>query len=274
MTNDDKLRFDSICREVAAEGLDGAGIGTMAEKRMHKSLKRYICSDGSCHEVRIKPDGNPSTEGREKGESGRGGYIADIYRDGQIFEIQTAGFYPLKKKIEFYLKNTDFTVTVVHPLIAQKWSVWVDPETGETTKRRRSPKKEKLTDLLPEIFWLSDHLDSDRLYFRALIIEAEEYRMLDGWSRDKKKGSTRYERIPVALTDEVSFSSKEVAGLIPDTLNMEFTAPEFSKATGLRGRKAYYALKLLCIVGAAEKGEKRGRSFVYKRLLKETVKND
>ena len=112
-----KLIFDGICRSVAAEGLEGAGIGTMAEKRMHKALKRYICPDESCHEVRIKPDGTASTEDREKAESGRGGYIADIYKDGEIFEIQTAGFYPLKKKIEFYLKNTDFKVTVVHPLV-------------------------------------------------------------------------------------------------------------------------------------------------------------
>ena len=178
MINDsDKLRFDSICRAVAAEGLSGEGIGTMAEKRMHKALKRYICEDESCHEVRIKPDGAPSTESRERAESGRGGYIADIYENGKIFEIQTGGFYPLKKKIEFYLKNTDFKITVVHPLVECKWSVWVDPETGETTPRRRSPKKEKLVDLLPETFWLSDFLDSDRLYFLSPIIEAEEYRM-------------------------------------------------------------------------------------------------
>lgn len=265
MTGENKLIFDSICRSVAAEGLLGEGIGTMAEKRMHKALKRYICPDESCHEVRIRPDGTPSTDDRERAESGRGGYIADIYKDGEIFEIQTAGFYPLKKKIEFYLKNTDFRVTVVHPLVECKWSVWVDPETGETTPRRRSPKKEKTTDLLPEIFWLSEFLDSDRLYFRAPIIEAEEYRMLDGWSRDKKKGSTKYERIPVSLINEVEFGAKEVKNLLPDTLGDEFTATEFSKATGLRGRKAYSALKLMCLICAVEKGEKKGRSFVYKR---------
>ena len=265
INNDDKLRFDLICREVAAEGLLGEGIGTMSEKRMHKALKRYICPDGNCHEVRIKPDGTPSIEDRERAESGRGGYIADIYKDGEIFEIQTAGFYPLKKKIEFYLKHTDFKITVVHPLVEKKWSVWVNAETGESTPRRRSPKKEKPSDLLPEIFWLSEYLDSDRLYFFSPIIEAEEYRILDGWSKDKKKGSTKYEKIPVSLIDAVGFAAKSVGELVPDTLAEEFTAPEFSKVMGLRGRKAYSALKLLCLVGAVEKGEKKGRSFVYRR---------
>ena len=112
---------------------------------------------------------------------------------------------------------------------------------------------------------LSDYLDSDRLYFFSPIIEAEEYRILDGWSKDKKKGSTKYEKIPVSLIDAVGFAAKSVGELVPDTLAEEFTAPEFSKVMGLRGRKAYSALKLLCLVGAVEKGEKKGRSFVYRR---------
>lgn len=262
----EKLRFDSICRAVAAEGLEGSVIGTMSEKRMHKTLKRYICPDESFHEARIKPSGEAFFSGKE---SGRGGYIADICVDGDIFEIQTGGFYPLKDKIGFYLKNTDFTVTVVHPLIAEKWSIWVDPETGETTPRRRSPKKERPTDLLPELFWLVDYLANDRLRFCFPVIEAEEYRILDGYGRDKKKRATRYERMPVSLIDEIDIGGSDLQSLLPEGLAREFTAAEFNKATGLRGRRAYYALKLLCLVGIAEKGEKVGRSYVYKLTSKE-----
>ena len=242
----------------------------MSEKRMHKTLKRYICPDESFHEARIKQSGEARFS---ENESGRGGYIADVCVDGDIFEIQTAGFYPLKPKIDFYLKNTDFTVTVVHPLIAEKWSVWVEPETGETTARRRSPKKEKPWDLLPEIFWLVEYLDSERLRFCIPVIEAEEYRILDGYGRDKKKRATRYERIPIALIDELDFGGNELARLLPEKLSREFTAVEFTRATGLRGRRAYYALKLLCLTGVAEKGEKVGRSYIY-RLLSEDEKND
>ena len=259
----EKLRFDSICRSVAAEGLEGSVIGTMSEKRMHKTLKRYICPDESFHEARIKPSGEAFFSGKE---SGRGGYIADICVDGDIFEIQTGGFYPLKEKIGFYLNNTGFTVTVIHPLIAEKWSVWIDPETGETTPRRRSPKREKPTDLLPELFWLAEYLDNDRLRFCFPVIEAEEYRILDGYGRDKKKRATRYERMPVSLIDEIDIGGRELWQLLPPTLPCEFNSTEFNKLTGLRGRRAYYALKLLCLTGIAEKGEKVGRSYVYKLL--------
>lgn len=269
ITDGEKIRFEQICLSVAAEGLEGSVIGTMSEKRMHKTLKRYICPDESFHEVRIQSSGEARFTGKE---SGRGGFIADVCIDGDIFEIQTGGFYPLKPKIEFYLKNTDFTVTVVHPLIAEKWSVWVDPETGETTPRRRSPKREKPCDLLPEIFWLAEHLQNERLRFLIPVVEAEEYRILDGYGKDRKKRATKYERMPIALRDELSLGGDEIEGLLPKALPNSFTATEFSKITGLRGRRAYYALKLLCLAGIEEKGEKKGKSYVYNRLSKEARK--
>ena len=265
ITNGEKNRFEQICLAVASEGLAGGVIGTMSEKRMHKALKRYICPDESFHEARIQESGEARFTGKE---SGRGGFIADVYIDGDIFEIQTGGFYPLKPKIDFYLKNTDFTVTVVHPLMGEKWSVWIDPETGETTPRRRSPKREKPIDLLPEIFWLSEYLGNERLRFLIPVVEAEEYRLLDGYGKDKKKRSTKYERIPISLIDELSFGGDEIERLLPEGLPESFTATEFNKATGLRGRRAYYALKLLCVAGIAEKGEKKGRSYVYNRISK------
>ena len=57
ITSEERLRFESLCRTVAAEGLEGGGIGTVSEKRMHKTLKRYICPDEGFHEARIKADG-------------------------------------------------------------------------------------------------------------------------------------------------------------------------------------------------------------------------
>jgi hypothetical protein len=237
---------------------------------MHKTLKRYICPDPECHEIRIKPDGSAAVcrDGEtKKAESGKGGYIADIYSDGKIFEIQTGSFYPMKAKIKFYLDATDFDVTVVHPLIAEKWSVWIDPETGDLTPRRRSPKKERLTDLLPELFWLSEFLDNDRLLFKIPMLEAEEYRLLDGWSRDRKKGSVRYERIPIGLIDVASFRADEIVNEITsEILPDEFGSAEISKILRLKGRKLSASVKLLTTMGIIERGEKKGRSFVYRRI--------
>ena len=32
-----------------------------------------------------------------------------------------------------------------------------------------------------------------------LLIDIEEYKLLNGWSYDKKRGSVRYDRIPVGI---------------------------------------------------------------------------
>ena len=261
---EEKQIFLTLCREIAAEELCGAGIGTYSEKRLHKTLKRYFCDDENCHEVRIKPNGDVGN----KGESGKGGYIADIFREGEIIEIQTGSFYSLKAKLRFYLEQTDYIVTVVHPIAGIKYLSWINTEDGSIDSRRRSPKKGSLVDALPELFWLSDMLDNERLHFCFPILEIDEFRLLDGWSRDKKRGSNRFERIPTQLLDIECVAGKRVASLMPEGLPDEFTRSEFSKVTGLRGRKLYNAISLFCSVGALEKGEKRGRSLVYRRTSK------
>ena len=271
MKESEKLRFDLCCRRVASGELCGEGIGTFSEKRLHRILKYYFCEDESCHEVRIKPDGTAviDPEERSRGaESGRGGFIADIFKDGEIIEIQTGGFYPLKQKLEFYLNNTEYNVTVVHPIAAKKWVTWINTEDGSLGKRSRSPKKGVASDVFPEIFWLSHLMKNDRLHFKIMLLEIDEYRLLDGWGNGGKRGSNRYDRVPSELMDIVDFDACDYAKiLVPQELPEEFTSGDFSKLAKLKGRKLAYALKLLCLTGDAERCGKRGNGYIY-RLIK------
>lgn len=265
-----KLSFELCCRRFASGELQGDGIGTYSEKRLHKVLKHYFCPDETCHEVRIRPDGSAVMErkGDSKAESGRGGFIADIFKDEKIIEIQTGSFYPLKKKIEFYLSKTDYEITVVHPLAAVKWISWISTEDGSVSGRKRSPKKCAAFEVLPELFWLSEWLGNPRLHFKIMLLEIDEFRILNGWSADKKKGAERYERVPTALLDEVDFCAPDFAkALIPQGIGDNFTASHFSKITKLKGRKLSYTLKLLCQCGAIDRGEKAGRSYTYKMKI-------
>lgn len=257
---EEKLRFSDICKGIADSELQGDSIGTYSEKRLHKTLKAFFCDEPDHYEVRIKPDGDIGGVG----ESGKGGYIADIFRDGEIIEIQTGSFYSLKAKIKFYLEQTDYIVTVVHPIAGIKYLSWIDTQDGSVKSRRRSPKKGSVSDAIPELFWLSDMLSNERLHFCFPVLEVEEFRLLDGWSRDKKRGSNRFERIPVELMDIECVAAKNAATLFPEGLSEEFTRKDFSKLTGFRGRKLYNALTLFCNIGVIERGEKRGRSFVYR----------
>lgn len=245
--------FARICKDLAAsEGnySPRAAIGTYGEKRMHVALKRYATTDESRYEV------------------GVGQYIADVCEHDRITEIQTGGFYPLREKIAFYLTETNYHVTILHPVIVKRTRVWVDPETGEVLSHYRSPRAERVQDALRELFWLSPHLTHPRLAVCLMLVEAEEIRLQDGKrSADGRRGSHRQEMIPQALIDEVVLDEREdYRRFLPEKLSQSFTAAEYGKAMGLRGKAIYAALAVLTAVGLIEKGEKVGRAYCYRKI--------
>jgi hypothetical protein len=197
---EEALRFAAVARQIIGlpltETQGQAGIGTLREKRLHLALKTYICPDVSCHEQRLSSGGRRST------------MVADVLtREGQIYEIQTGSFYPLRKKISWYLSHTDCSVTVVHPLPAVKYLSWISPADGQILSRRKSPKRGKVTDVASQLYWLSDFVGDARFSLCLLFLDMEEYRFQDGWGRDGKRGSNRYERFPTALRGRVDLAT-------------------------------------------------------------------
>ncbi len=262
-----RIEFDLLCQRIASGELSGGSIGTMGEKRLHKTLKYYFCGDETKHEIRVAKSDETSDREPMSGASGKGGYIADAIDGENIIEIQTGSFYPLKPKIKFYLESTDNKITVVHPIAEKKHVIWIDPQCGEISKRNRSPKKGRLSDALPELYWLSEHLKNERLSFKIVLLEIDEYRILNGWSHDRKKGADKYDKIPMKLCDIVEINSENLKEtLVPQGLSDCFVSNEFSKLTGLKGRKLSYSLKLLSLLGLIEKGERGAKGYVYKRL--------
>ena len=248
MTDYQAARFQRLCREMIATGHTAgeAGIGTLAEKRLHAVIKRYLCEDSACHEVGLN-----GTR-----------FVSDVRIGNEIYEVQTGSFYPMKRKIAHYLEQTDCSITVVHPIPTIKGISWIDPATGDISQRTRSTKRARLLDLLPELYHLLPYLGHARLRFRVLLFEAEEFRMLNGWSRDKKRGAARYERIPLRLLEDVEIDGAEgFRALLPPTLPTHFTVKEFSKHTKIRGRNAYSAVRALAGLGVLHAADPIGRSM-------------
>lgn len=242
--------FARICRELETEESYSAreAIGTYGEKRLHVALKRYATTETCRHEVKVGP------------------YIADVCEKDRITEIQTGGFYPLRDKIAYYLEQTNYYVTILHPICRDKQRIWVDPESGEAVSVYRSPRHGKPRDALKELFWLAPYLRHPRLCVCLMMIDACEVRKNDGWSRDGRKGSHRVELIPRALFDEVVLDEPtDYRIFLPDTLGERFTAAEYGRAMGLRGRPVYAGLHVLAAVGLIGRAEKKGRSFIWKR---------
>jgi hypothetical protein len=284
VTPAEALRFAAIADEVitspkyrpsgrdARAAADAPHIGTLREKRLHAAVKLYLCPDESCHE-RPVADLLSAEEADRLDKKRR--MVADILADGHIFEVQTGGFFPLKEKISWYLTHTPCRVTVVHPIPAVRYLSWINPEDGSIISRRKSPKRGRVRDVAKELYWLSEFIGDPRLSVRLLLLELEEYRMADGWSRDGKRGSNRYERFPTALLGDVTLSTPaDYAGyFLPGALAAPdaegrcplFTAAEYARLTGIRGKATYSMIHLLERLGLiAEDEERVGRSRGYR----------
>ena len=248
-----QARFRRLCYDAISEPRTQgeAGIGTLAEKRLHAVIKRYLCDDADCHEVGVKDTR----------------FVSDVRIGNEVYEVQTGAFYPMKKKIDHYLRQTDCTVTVVHPIPAVKWVSWVTKEGAPFEPRKKSPQKGRPEDLLAELYCLREHLGNPRLKFVLLLIEAEDVRLCSSRAKNPKKGAARYERIPLDLLDELEFSSPDdFRRLLPDALPSVFTVKQFSTLTKIRGRDAYSAVRVLAALGLLCEAPPIGRAMAWERV--------
>lgn len=243
----DKLLFDQVCDEVIGQRQGMNGIGTLSEKTVHSVLKSYLAPDPMNHEIKIS------------------GFVADICTGNEIIEIQTRDFNKLRRKLDAFLAFAP--VTVVYPVHNIKWIRWVNPQSGEISPPRKSPKPGSAYLIFPELYKIKDYLRNPNLKLKIILLNLEEYRFLDGWSKDKKKGSSRCDRIPTELVEEITISSKEdYQSLIPDILCNDFTSKDFKKASGLPLHHAQTALNILYHVGVIDRIGKKGRSYIYSRM--------
>lgn len=244
----DKKRFEEIRDAAVSSGREGRSIGTYKEKTLHAILKDYYAPDKSMQEISVD------------------GYVADIYTGQEIIEIQTANFNKMRAKLNCFLPN--YPVTVVYPIARIKYLSWIDEATGECSKPRKSPVKGSVYRAFVELYKIKSILSQENLCLCFPLLEVEEYRLLNGWSQDKKKGSCRYDRIPRALLDEIRLEKPEdYLGLIPENLPEPFTALEFGKAVGEKKQIAGIVLHVLNYLNVLERCENRGRFYTYRRAL-------
>ena len=242
----DEERFRSARTRVIAEESFSEGIGTLAEKSMHKIIKLYYEPNEEKHEVKIL------------------GSVADVVNENGIFEIQTGGVGPLLSKIKKYLR--EYPVTIVHPIVVNKTLRWLDKETGELTEPRKSPGKKTIHSLSFELYKLRGFVGTPGFSVILLMLSCEEYRRLDGWDSTRKKGATKIESIPVAILDEIVLTRHEDYRIfLPKELPDRFLAQDFNRAIKSRSRYDYYTLRLLCELGILKKAGKKGKAIIYAR---------
>ena len=221
------------------------GIGMQSEKTLHAVLKNYIDPDEDHQEIPID------------------NYVADICHNGRITEIQTAHMDAMRARLRCFLPQ--YPVRIVYPIPAEKWIIWVDPETGELLKKNRSPLRGSFYHAFRELYRIRPFLLDPNLSLELMLIDIDEYRLLDGWSRDRKRGSHRYDRIPVRLRDRMILTCpRDYMQFVPADLEEPFTSAEFAKTAGFNKKGFSTILLILTEAGVVERIGKRGNSWLYR----------
>lgn len=245
-----RLQHALLCCSQAGSG----GIGTLREKSLHAVLKYYFQPDDSYHEVKW------------------GRYVVDAVTPTGIIEIQTAGLAAIKPKLQALLQEKNVSashpVTVIHPVMHRKLLRFVDPQTGEVTPSRCSPKRGSYYDAYYEMLSLQELFDHPHFRLCLLLYDGEELRSLTGWSADRKRGAKRVNRLPTALLECLPITSQsDCQALLPPDLPAPFTRKNFIRQTKLRAPRVIWAgLKLLTLAGVIQVVGKQGNALLYERV--------
>ena len=252
-------RFDAArlagLSKINEERPAGSGIGTLSERTLHCVLKYWAQPDEACHEISV----------------GIGKIVADIFDGQRVTEIQTRGFAPLTGKLRRLLEH--YPVTVIHPIAVTKRLIWIDPLTGETSPPRKSPRSGNVWDAFAELTRLRELIGHPKLDIKLVMLEVDEYRLKNGWGNGGKKGSTRAERIPVALKEIVTLSdATDYFSLLPPELPSPFTVKHLEQLCGIRRRTAGAVAYSLYNAGYIIREGKAGNAWLYQTADKKPVR--
>lgn len=226
-------------------------ITTYKERSLHRSLKKYFCHDEAKHEIKI------------------GRYVADVCDGRVIFEIQTGNFGALRKKLQFYLENTDFEIIVVRPIAQNRRIIWLDEKSGEIKKAPRlSSKHETAASGIADIHYVSEFLENERVSFCFILMEIDEVRLLDGYGKQKKIRATSVDRVAGEIYSlRYIKSAKDIADeLLPLLPDERFDRETLSKCLKLKGIKLW-SIQNLLVETELLKIEKQGRKLIFEKIL-------
>ena len=239
----DPARF-AFARAAMEEAHERYNIGTYRERSQHLILKRYFEPDTGKHEIPIS------------------GYVADIYGDAGVIEIQTSGFGALRGKLEVFLR--EHKVTLVYPRALKKRVIWTDPETGAASvgNYRKDPRARYA--ILAELLYIAAYFPHPNLQVLVLLTAASDHRLLDGYGKDRKMRATKTDMVPEEILEIIPLRGPgDVLGLLPLSPGDRTTREELAALFGARGRRLWNMIRFLEDAGVLVRSGKEGRRIIY-----------
>jgi hypothetical protein len=184
-------------------------IGELREGPLHRDLKHLLAAPGDRFEVKVD------------------GFVIDLVRaDGELVEVQTGGFSPLRTKLDALLDR--HRMRIVHPVPTQRRIIRVD-EHGEVLSTRPSPKKPGATTIFEGLVSFPTLLSHPNLPIEVLLCREDHVRApapVRGRRYLRDPGQRRLQ----AVVERVELRGPaDVAALLP-ALEAPFTTRELARA--------------------------------------------
>lgn len=215
----------------------------MTEYSLHSEIKDWYMVSGDELEVKVED------------------FIVDVVRGKLLIEIQTRNFSAAKKKLVKLLLNNK--VRLVYPIAKLKWIVHVS-SSGEFVKRRKSPKKGKLTDLFDELVHTPSLINDRNFSLEVLLIEEEELRCNDGKGSWRRRGVSVRDRKLLNVFDKIVFKdSQDFLNFLPKELDGYFTNRVLASKLGISIRLAQKITYCLRKMGTISIAGKKGNELLF-----------
>jgi hypothetical protein len=219
-------------------------IGTEKESGLHRALKfRYTGIGGET-------------------ETPVGSYVADGFSSGgEIIEVQTGSFGPLKEKIRELARRGP--VRIIHPIILNKY-IEVYDEGGKKLYRRKSPRRGGLWDLFKALLYAPGLPLVPNVGIDLALVDVLEKLTADGRGSWRRKGRSITGRELAAWHETIALNSPEdYRRFIPFAGNETFTSADLAEKARIRRPLAAKTLYVLRKMGLVERMGKKGNSWIY-----------
>jgi hypothetical protein len=219
-------------------------IGTERESGLHRALKfRYTGLQGET-------------------EAPMGGYVADgVSGDGEIIEVQTGSFGPLKEKARELVRQG--RVRIIHPIIITKY-IDVFDKDGAKQYRRKSPRRGVEWDLFKALLYAPELPLLPELSIELALVDVLEKRVADGGGSWRRKGQRIAGRELAAWHGAILLTSPEdYRRFIPFTAGETFTVNDLREKARIPRPLAAKTLYVLAKMGNVKRVGKKRNAWVY-----------
>lgn len=219
-----------------------AGIGELREGPLHAALKALLARPGDRFEVRVD------------------NYVIDLVRaDGELVEIQTGNFSPLRAKLDALLDR--HRIRIVHPIPAQRRIVRVD-EDGEIVSARRSPKRPGPATIFEGLVSFPTLLSHPHLTVEVLLC-AEDHVRAPAPRRGRRYTRDPGERRLVEVLQRIELREPADAAALLPIPDAPFTTRELAAAMSVPVPLAQKATACLRALELLEPAGRRGRAPLH-----------